>query len=132
MDWATASQSEFGPADLEREAAAGASYDPLPAPASQPKNYEAWKKSFSTWTYGSTKLELLRSAAPPLVSQPGETEGQFRVRLQQAARESRDQAVDRLRQQYSPKLSICACRPVAHPNNPPKTMPIQCRRMRNK
>jgi hypothetical protein len=55
--------------------------------------------------YGSKKLELLRSAEPPLVSQPGETEGQFRVRLQQAARETRDAAVERLRQQYAPKIA---------------------------
>ncbi len=106
VDWTTATDSEFGPSDLEREAAAGALYDPLPGPAAKPKNYDAWKKSFSTWTYGSKKLELLRSADPPLVSQPGETEGQFRVRLQQAARESRDQAVERLRQQYAPKLAM--------------------------
>jgi hypothetical protein len=39
------------------------------------------------------------------VSEPGETEGQFRVRLQQAARESRDAAVEQLRQKYAPKLA---------------------------
>jgi hypothetical protein len=35
---------------------------------------------------------------------PGETEGEFRVRLQLAAREQRDQAIDKLRQSYAPKL----------------------------
>jgi hypothetical protein len=105
VDWTAAADSEFGPADLEREAAEGALYDPLPAPASQPRNYDAWKKSFSAWTYGARKLELLRSPDPPLVSQPGETEGQFRARLQHAARETRDQAVDRLRQQYASKIA---------------------------
>lgn len=105
VDWSEATDSEFGPTDLEREAAAGASYGPLPAAASKAKNYEAWKKSFATWTYGSKKLELLQSAEPLLVSRSGETEGQFRVRLQLAARESRDQAVERLRQQYAPRLA---------------------------
>ena len=105
VDWTAATDAGFAPSDLERDAAEGARYDPLPAPASKAKSYDAWKRSFSTWTYGSQKLELLRSADPPLVSQPGETEGQFRVRLQQAARESRDQAVERLRQQYAPKLA---------------------------
>jgi hypothetical protein len=105
VDWNAAAESAFGPSDLEREAGAGAAYDALPSAASKAKSYDAWKKSFGTWVYGSKKLELLRSADPPLVSQPGETEGQFRVRLQQAARESRDAAVDRLRQQYAPKIA---------------------------
>jgi hypothetical protein len=104
VDWNAAAESAFGPSDLEREAGAGAAYDALPAAASKAKSYDAWKKSFGAWVYGSKKLELLRSADPPVVSQPGETEGQFRVRLQQAARESRDAAAERLRQQYAPKL----------------------------
>jgi hypothetical protein len=105
VDWDAAAESAFGPSDLEREAGAGAAYDPLPSAASKAKSYDAWKKSFGTWVYGAKKLELLRSAEPPLVSQPGETEGQFRVRLQQAARESRDEAIERLRQQYAPKIA---------------------------
>jgi hypothetical protein len=105
VDWNAAAESAFGPSDLEREAGAGAAYDPLPSAASKAKSYDAWKKSFGTWVYGSKKLELWRSADPPLVSQPDETEGQFRVRLQQAARESRDEAVERLRQQYAPKIA---------------------------
>ncbi len=105
VDWSAAAESAFGLSDLEREAGAGAAYDPLPSAASKAKSYDAWKKSFGAWVYGSKKLELLRSAEPALVSQPGETEGQFRVRLQQAARESRDMAVEGLRAQYAPKIA---------------------------
>jgi hypothetical protein len=105
MDWNAAAESAFGPSDLEREAGPGAGYDPLPSAAAKAKSYDAWKKSFGTWVYGAKKLELLRSAEPPLVSLPGETEGQFRVRLQQAARESRDAAVEGLRQQYAPRIA---------------------------
>ena len=105
VDWSASSASVFGPSDLEREAAAGAGYDTLPTAASQAKSYDAWTKSFVTWIYGAKKLALLRSADLALVSQPGESEGQFRVRLQQAARECRDRAVERLRQQYAPKLT---------------------------
>ncbi len=105
VDWSASSASVFGPSDLEREAAAGAGYDTLPTAASKAKSYDAWKQSFVTWIYGAKKLALLRSADPALVSQPGESEGQFRVRLQHAARECRDEAVERLRQQYAPKLT---------------------------
>jgi Sec-independent protein translocase protein TatA len=37
-------------------------------------------------------------------SQPNETEGDFRVRLQQATREERDRAVEKLRLKYQPKI----------------------------
>ena len=100
VDWSTAVDSDFGPNDLEREAAEGAAFDALAAPASKAKSYDTWTKGFATWVYGAKKLNVLRSADPPLVSQPGETEGQFRVRLQQSARESRDRAVDEIRQKY--------------------------------
>ena len=105
VDWNAAVDSDFGANDLEREAAEEAGYDALPAAASKAKSYDAWTKAFATWVYGAKKLELLRSADPPVASQPGETEGQFRVRLQQAARECRDQAVDELRQKYAPKIA---------------------------
>ena len=105
VDWSAATDSEFGPSDLEREAAEDAAYDCLPPAASRARSYDAWTKAFGAWVCGAKTLDVLRSADPPLVSQPGETEGQFRVRLQQAARESRDQAVERLRQNYAPKLA---------------------------
>jgi hypothetical protein len=105
VDWAAAADSAVGPADLEREASEGAAYDPLPPAASKAKNYDAWRRAFGAWVHGAKRIEVLRSTDPPLVSRPGETEGEFRVRLRQAARESRDQAVDRLRQKYAPRLA---------------------------
>ena len=38
-------------------------------------------------------------------STPGESERDFRVRLQQVAREQRDAAVEKLRQKYAPKIT---------------------------
>jgi hypothetical protein len=48
-------------------------------------------------------LELLSSKELGVVSLAGESEGEFRVRLQQAAREQRDQATEALRAKYTPK-----------------------------
>src|SRR6185503_12268619 len=39
-----------------------------------------------------------------IVSNPGETEREFRLRLQQIAREQRDEAVEQLRRKYAPKF----------------------------
>jgi hypothetical protein len=105
VDWSLAEDSEFAASDLEREAAEGIEFATLPPPAVKPKSYDAWKKAFGTWVYGSRKLTILRAPDVGLVSGPGETEGQFRVRVQQAARERRDQAVEALRQKYAERLA---------------------------
>jgi hypothetical protein len=49
-------------------------------------------------------LELLESPTLDIVSNPGESERDFRVRLQQLGREQRDDAVEKLRKKYAPKL----------------------------
>ena len=105
VDWTTASDSPFTPGDLEAHPAAGASFATPPPAALKPKSYDAWQKAFVSWVYGSRKLTLFRSAALSLVSNPGESEGDFRVRLQQAARERRDQSVVDLREQYARRLA---------------------------
>ena len=105
VDWAQAADSPFTPGDLESEPAAGASFAPLPPTALKPKSYDAWQKAFVSWVYGLRKLSLFRSSALSLASNPGETEGDFRVRLQLAARERRDQAVAELREQYAKRLA---------------------------
>jgi hypothetical protein len=105
VDWAGAEDGGVAPGDLEREAADGAQFGPMPAAAAKPKSYDAWKKAFGTWVYGAQKLTVLRAPGLGLVSEPGESEGQFRVRVQQAARERRDQAVEALRQKYAPRLA---------------------------
>jgi hypothetical protein len=105
VDWSAAEDSPFAPADLERDAEERAEFAPLPSPAVKPKSYDAWKKGFGTWVCSARKLTVLRAPDVGLVSEPGESEGQFRVRVQQAARERRDQAVDALRQKYAARLT---------------------------
>ncbi len=53
----------------------------------------------------SVPLRLWRCPALKGVSEPGETEAQFRVRMGQAAREQRDETVSRLRAKYSERLA---------------------------
>jgi hypothetical protein len=47
------------------------------------------------------KLQLYRSSTLNETSKPGETERDFRIRLQQKAREKRDQQAETLRKKYS-------------------------------
>jgi hypothetical protein len=94
-----------GEAGLDSRPATGSQFSELPAGALRQANYAAWGKSLKTFLYQSVTLEVL--ACPPLkaTSRPGETEGDFRVRLGQQLREKRDQEVERLRRQYAPKLA---------------------------
>jgi hypothetical protein len=105
VDWEAAQDAGFTLNDLEKKPAVGTQFGDLPAVATKAKSYTAWEKDFVTWLYGSQKLELLRSPSTGQVSKPGEAERDFRVRLQQSAREQRDKAVADLRQKYSIKIN---------------------------
>ena len=83
----------------------GARFAELPAPASKAKSYDKWQKDLAGWLYRSQKLELLKSPSLDQTSNPDESERDFRVRLQQAARERRDEAAESLRQKYAPKIA---------------------------
>ena len=51
------------------------------------------------------RLALFSAPSAKLVSRPGETERDFRLRLAQASRESRDAAVEKLRARYAGKMA---------------------------
>ncbi|MDQ5845370.1 MAG: ATP-binding protein [Acidobacteriota bacterium] len=105
VDWDHASAVDLPVADLEQQAEENAQFAELPSAAGKAKSYSAWKKDFAGWIYRNQKLELLKSSKLGEVSNPEELERDFRVRLQQTAREERDEAVEKLRQKYAPKFA---------------------------
>ena len=105
VDWEGASAVEIEITDLERTPQDDARFAALPTTAGKAKSYSAWQKDFGSWVYRSQKLELSKSPSLGVASNPGESERDFRVRLQQLARERRDEAVERLRQKYAPKMA---------------------------
>ncbi|HEY6244063.1 MAG TPA: hypothetical protein VIX17_08965 [Pyrinomonadaceae bacterium] len=104
VDWDKNVAADLPVEDLESEPQSGAQFGQVPSAASKAKNYDAWKKDLSNWVYRNQRLELLESEALDVASNPGESERDFRVRLQQLAREQRDGAVEELRQKYAPKI----------------------------
>ena len=108
VDWARAERIEVGAESLARAPEPGASFEPLPAAASQAKNYAAWEKSFKQWLTQNERIHLLRHLESGLTSRIGETEGQFKVRVQDALRASRDKAVDAVRQKYAARQATLA------------------------
>ncbi len=105
VDFQSAQDVDIAQPDLETAPADAATFGDVPPPASQPKSYDAWKKSLADALYRTSKLELLRSEALDQTSRPSESERDFRARLQQSAREARDAQVEKLRQKYAPKLA---------------------------
>lgn len=105
LDWDEATSIALPAEDLESEPQADAQFTDVPAKASKVKSYATWRKDFASWLYRNQRLELLESPSLDIASNPGESERDFRVRLQQLAREQRDQAVEKLRQKYASKFA---------------------------
>ncbi len=110
VDWARGSRLEIAPEALEQQAAGGASYLPVPAPALQPKNFAVWQKALAQYLAQAEKIELFRHAATTLTSTPGESEREFRIRLKDAVRSARDEALDAVRHKYAAQQSALADR----------------------
>jgi hypothetical protein len=105
VEWDRATQTDLALGDLDREPEKNAQFLPVPASAGKAKSYADWNKEFAAWLFRTQKLDLLKSPSAKAVSAPGESERDFRLRLQQAGREQRDAAAERLRQKYASKMA---------------------------
>ncbi len=106
VSWDNAQEIDLPATDLEKSPQSNALYGELPPAANQSKNYANWNRDFSNWLYGTQKVELFASPSLHTISQPGETEAAFRIRLQQSGRENRDEMVAKLREKYASKMSV--------------------------
>jgi hypothetical protein len=104
VDWGQAVSLDLPIEDLELQSERDAQFVEAPPQATKAKSYITWRKDFANWIYRNQRLELLESPSLDIVSNPGESERDFRVRLQQMAREKRDEAVEKLRRKYAPKF----------------------------
>ena len=74
-----------------------AEYAELPGAAMKSSTYSSIEKDFIDWVYRNHSMEVYTSPLLEAFSNPGESQGDFRVRMTQIARERRDKAVDDLR-----------------------------------
>lgn len=105
VDWDHATEAALALSDLEQMPAEGAQFATLPVAAGKARSYEAWSKDFSGWLFRNQRVDLWRSPGTKEVSMPGESERDFRVRLQQSGREQRGTQSAGLRQKYAPKIA---------------------------
>ncbi len=105
VDWEDLTIADFQPDDLESTPEDAAQYGELPSTASQSKQYKKWQKEFVTWIYRHRTLEIWKNPLLKITSNPGEAERDFRLRIQQATRELRDDKTAALRKKYAAKMS---------------------------
>ena len=105
LDWGQATTLDLPVGDLESDPQPNAQFVEVPGVATKVKSYASWQKDLANWVYRNQRLELLESPTLNVVSNPGESERDFRVRMQQIAREGRDEAVEKLRRKYAPKFA---------------------------
>jgi DNA helicase HerA-like ATPase len=102
-DWSTAAASPEAPTVGEKPVAS-ASFAPLPESVGIEGTITRWEKALVDAVYRTRTVTLYESKKHRLVSRPGESERDFRIRLAETTRASRDGEVDLLRAKYAAKL----------------------------
>ena len=105
IDWDNGEPLAVSVDALQTDGAPDAGYADCPACAQSAKQYTAWNRDLKRWLRQNEVLTLYRNKRFRLTSAVGETEGDFRARLQTAANEKRDQAVAKLRKRYASKAN---------------------------
>ncbi|MDW7761756.1 MAG: ATP-binding protein [Acidobacteriota bacterium] len=105
VNWHKAFKIEFPLTDLKKPPADQAAFMDVPSIAASPRNYDVWARELADWLYRNQSIKIFHSADFKLASEPGESERDFRIRLQQSAREQRDALLDALRKKYATRLA---------------------------
>ena len=101
------SQGTEQPPALQRATAPApaARFAALPSALANSKYHRKWEKQLHSWLRTNRPLRLWQSAELKLTSQPGESERDFRIRLQQAGNERRDLQIAKLRNRYAQRIA---------------------------
>jgi hypothetical protein len=102
--WYQANELPAELGQLGRQPSEDASYLQLPAASVQGKRLASLAKGYIDFLSKQHQLTLWKSNLLKQSSQPGEPERDFRIRLQQLAREQRDFEVARLRQRFATRI----------------------------
>ncbi|MEZ5965984.1 MAG: DUF87 domain-containing protein [Planctomycetota bacterium] len=97
---------ELDPRDLalDREPDPRAGFAELPAGVARAKSFGALRGQLEDFLYRTARVTVLTAPELKEVSEPDENEGDFRARLRQTLRETRDRDVGKVRDRYAPKV----------------------------
>ncbi len=103
--WDDAHVSEDSKVECEQSPEQVAEFATLPSLLCKSKQYATQSTLLKDYLYRTSKLTLWKAPALKQVSNPDESEGDFRVRISQSNKERRDLDVEKLRAKYAPKLA---------------------------
>jgi len=105
VDWDNSEPIDIRIDALENRGEETASYADCPASATVARSYTGWRRDFKRWVRQNETISLFRNKRFKLSSVAGETEGEFRARLQTAANEKRDLAIAKIRKRFATKTT---------------------------
>lgn len=106
VDWDNADALDIAADDLRAAGEPTAKYAETPSCLFDAKRYPKWQRNLKTWLRQNETLSLYRSRKHRLTSAAGESEGEFRTRLQLLMNEKRDQAIAKIRKRYASKATV--------------------------
>lgn len=104
LDWNDAQELSTDVDSLDDKPRPDACFGDCPTAFTTAKKYSAWEKELKRWLRTDRPLNLMKSAQLKETSRPGESERDFRIRLQQRGNEVRDKDVAKLRKRYDAKV----------------------------
>jgi len=105
LDWEEREELPKGIGCVVRDSESdAATYRSLPPLAIKAGNYKKFGKEMTEWFYRDGGFKIFYSPTFDIYSQPGETEVDFRLRLQQSAREERDRQVGAMREKFAKQI----------------------------
>jgi hypothetical protein len=104
LTWEQAQSLELTAGDLRDQPEPKATFDELSESINESPEFTALQKDLDDHLYHNSSVTLLYSSLLDIYSQPRENEREFRMRLQQVARERRDEEIDEITERYQDKL----------------------------
>ncbi|MCB9139796.1 MAG: DUF87 domain-containing protein [Caldilineaceae bacterium] len=110
VDWENAEQLKASLRDLHDEppvldSALGPFFAPPPESANSSSELKTLRNELDDWLYYNQRLPLNYHAELDILQRPGESEREFQLNVRQAARERRDDEVDKLEEKYANKIA---------------------------
>ncbi len=105
IKWESPVELEIPGEDLLKEPESEeAVFSSIPQDSTNPKSYNDWNKEYANFLYRESKLVLYQNKESGLISNTGESEKDFRVRLDLSLRELRDKEVEKIKAKYESKI----------------------------
>lgn len=103
LNWEKAAELEATLEDLDRQPYPAASFAPLPAAMAKLTSYRAWGTDFADFAFRTQTAEVFKSDTYKLTSNAGESEDDFRRRLEKAAKAELKEQEEKLKKQFATK-----------------------------